>query len=153
MVLANSPSRILQGMYSGFLRFPSHKEIWCSESGSGDFRIKSGDPVVTCEKKNSDCGTCVQGIILPIFHENVSFPVTSFSFCVGFIHLHSVEHFYGAELLGEIHCVNMRQHASTCVNMRQHATGGINCLQANSGGKVYVTYKSRTTHTSINKTR
>ena len=51
MVLVDSPSRILQGMYSGFLRFPSPDEIWCSESGSGDFRINSGDCVVSCKKK------------------------------------------------------------------------------------------------------
>ncbi len=52
-------------MYSGFLRFPSPDEIWCSESGSGDFQINSGDRIVSCEKKelNSESGTCVQGVI------------------------------------------------------------------------------------------
>ena len=60
MVLADRQSRILQGMYSGFLRFPSPKEIWCSESGSG---INSEDWAVSYEKKlNSDSG-CMQGII------------------------------------------------------------------------------------------
>jgi hypothetical protein len=67
--------------------------------------------------------------ILQFFYENVSFPATSFSFCIGIIHIHSVEHFYGAELLGEICCINMHQHASICVNMRQHASTCVNMGQ------------------------
>jgi hypothetical protein len=92
------------------------------------------------QRKLLHCGapktTLIKISRLPFFYENVSFLATSFSFCVGIIHIHSVEHFYGAELLGEIRCVqhastcvNMRQHKSTCVNMRQHKSTCVNISQ------------------------